>query len=152
MITEIIPTIDDVVKFGLQSNLNVPDRDALLEKSLIKIYFLYFGVSYVFDETRYPEFNKSKLPNIRKNIESNFSEYGLYKTVLDINDLYNLKDNGIGDSIDDLVDITLDLLEIKWRIENNSWADGLWYFELIFNSHTKQHILDLLNYIKQKNG
>jgi hypothetical protein len=34
----------------------------------------------------------------------------------------------------------------------NSLADGLWYFELSFYSHTQQHILDLLNYMKQKNG
>ncbi|WP_165850743.1 hypothetical protein [Chryseobacterium sp. 5_R23647] len=49
-------------------------------------------------------------------------------------------------------DIILDLSEIKWRIENNSLADGLWYFQLIFAGHTQQHILDLLNFMKQKNG
>lgn len=30
-------------------------------------------------------------------------------------------------------------------------ADGLWYFQLTFHGHTQQHILDLLNYMKQKN-
>ena len=50
-----------------------------------------------------------------------------------------------------LTDIITDLFEIKWRLENNSLADGLWYFELIFKGHTQLHILDLLNYMKQKN-
>lgn len=50
-----------------------------------------------------------------------------------------LKDNAIGDAIDDLSDIIIDLLEIKGRIENNSLADGIWFFEL-------------LNFMKQKNG
>jgi hypothetical protein len=150
--TELIATIDDIIKFGLQPKLSVPDRDKALERSLIKIYSLYFDIGYEFDSTDYPDFNKSDIPDIRHNVEANFPEFGFYKTVLDYDDIDNLKECGIGDAIDDLTDIINDLLEIKWRIENNSFADGLWYFELIFKGHTQQHILDLLNYMKQKNG
>lgn len=149
---ELIATIDDIVKFGLQPNLSVPDKNKALERSLIKIYSLYFDVSYEFDGTDYPDFSKSDIPDIRRNVEANFPEFGYYKTVLDYDDVDNLKECGIWDAIDDLTDIINDLLEIKWRIENNSLADGLWYFELIFKGHTQQHILDLLNYMKQKNG
>lgn len=150
--TELIPTINEIVKYGLQPNLNVTDKEKLLEKDLLKIYNLYFDIEYKFDETEYPIFDKGKLPNIRQNIENNFKDFGFYKTILDINDIDNLKDNTIGDAIDDLSDITLDLLEIKWRIENNSLADGLCYFQFIFYGHTQQHILDLLNYLKQRSG
>ncbi len=149
---ELIPTINEIVKYGLQPNLTVTDKEKLLERHLVKIYNLYFEIEYKFDETDFPEFDKSQLPNIRQNIESNFKDFGFYKTILDINDIDNLKDNAIGDAIDDLSDIISDLLEIKWRIENNSLADGLWYFQLIFYGHTQQHILDLLNFMKQKNG
>ena len=149
---ELIPTINEIVKYGLQPNLNVADKEKLLEKNLVKIYSLYFDIEYKFDETEYSEFDKNEYPDIRKNVTSNFPELGLYKTILDINDIDNLKDNAVGDAVDDLTDIILDLLEIKLRIENNSLADGLWYFELIFYGHTQQHILDLLNYLKQKNG
>jgi hypothetical protein len=139
---ELIPTINEIVKYGLK----------LLEKQLVKFYSLYFEIEYNFDETEYPAFDKSKLPDIRKNISSNFEEFGLYKTVSNINDIDNLNDNGIGDAIDDLSDIIIDLLEIKWRIENNSWNDGLWYYQFVFFNHTQQHLLSLLNYLKQKNG
>ena len=150
--TELIPTINEIVKYGLHPNLTVTDKEKLLERNLVKIYNLYFDIEYNFDEAEYPDFDKSKVPDIRQNVVSNFMNYGLYKSVLDINDVDNLKDNAIGDSVDDLTDIIFDLLEIKWRIENNSLADGLWFFELIFYSHTKQHLLDLLNYMKQING
>jgi hypothetical protein len=150
--TELIATIDDIVKFGLRPNLSVPDRDKVLERSLIKIYILYFHISYQFDSKEYPHFNKSEITAIRHNVETNFPEFGFYKTVLDYDDIDNLKECAIGDAIDDLTDIIRDLLEIKWRIENNSLADGLWFFELIFQGHTQQHTLDLLNYMKQKNG
>lgn len=149
---ELISTINEIVKYGLQPNLTVPDKEKLLERNLVKIYNLYFDIEFKFDETDFPNYDKSQLPDIRQNVESNFQNYGLYKTILDINYIDNSKDDAIGDAIDDLTDIITDLLEIKWRIENNSLADGLWFFELIFNNHTQQHILDLLNYMKQKNG
>jgi hypothetical protein len=150
--TELIPTINEIIKYGLEPNLTVDDKEKLLERNLVKIYDLYFDIKYDFDKTNFQDFDKSQLSNIRQNVESNFKDYGLYKTILDINDIDNLKDNTIGDAIDDLTDIIIDLLEIKWRIETNSLEDGLWYFELTFYSHTQQHILDLLNYMKQKNG
>lgn len=150
--TELVPTINEIVKYGLQANLTLADKEKLLERNLVKIYNLYFDIEYKFDETDFPDFDNSQLPNIRQNVESNFKDFGLYKTILNINDIDNLKENEIGDAIDDLTDIIIDLLGIKWRIENNSLADGLWFFELTFYSHTQQHILNLLNYMKQKNG
>ena len=150
--TELIPTINEIVKYGLQPNLTVTDKEKLLERQLVKIYDLYFDIEYKFDEADYPDFDKSQLPDIRQNVGSNFKDYGFYKTILDINDIDSLEGNAIGDANGDLSDIITDLLEIKWRIENNSLADGLWYFQLIFYGHTQQHILDLLNFMKQKNG
>ncbi|REC79749.1 DUF5063 domain-containing protein [Chryseobacterium elymi] len=149
--TELIPTINEIIKYGLQPNLRVNDKEKLLEQQLVKIYKLYFDIEYRFDDASYPDFDKSQLPDIRQNVAINFKDFGFYKTILDINDINNQQDNGIGDAIEDLSDIITDLLQIKWRIENNSWADGLWYFQLIFHGHTQQHILDLLNYMKQKN-
>jgi len=148
--TDLIPTINEIVKFGLQPNLTVINRDILLERNLIKVYSLYFEINYIYDDTDFPDFEYPL--NIRENIESNFKDFGYYKTVMDVIELSNLKDICIGDAIDDLTDITIDLLEIKWRIENNSLADGLWYFQFAFSTHTQQHILDLLNYMKLKDA
>ncbi len=150
--TELIPTINEIVKYGLHPNLTVSDKEKLLERHLVKIYDLYFDIDYKFDETDFPDFDKSQLPDIRQNVATNFKDFGFYKTILDINDIDNIKDNAIGDALDDLSDIITDLLEIKWRIENNSLADGLWFYQLTFYGHTQQHILDLLNFMKQKNG
>lgn len=150
--TELIPTINEIVKYGLEPNLATTDKEKKLEKNLVKIHQLYFDIKYKFDETDFSEFDKAEYPDIRQNVTSNFKDFGFYKTILNIEDIDNTKDNALGDAIDDITDIIIDLLEIKWRIENNSLADGLWFFELIFCTHTQQHILDLLNYMKQKNG
>ncbi len=142
---ELIPTINEIVKYGLEPNLATFDKEKKLEKNLVKIYQLYFDIKYKYDETDFPEFDKTEYPDIRQNVTSNFKDFGLYKAILDIEDIDNLKDDAIGDAIDDLTDIIIDLSEIKWGIENNSLADGLWFFKLIFYAHTQQHILDLLN-------
>lgn len=149
---ELIPTINEIVKYGIQPNIKATDKEKLLEKHLVKIYSLYFDIEYKYDETDYPDFDKYLLPDIMQNVASNFEDFGYYKTILDIHDINNLKDNALGDAVDDLSEIIIDLLEIKWRIENNSLENGLWYFQLIFYGHTQKHVLDLLNFITQKKG
>ena len=43
---ELIPTINEIVKYGLHLNLTVTDKEKLLEKNLVKIYSLYFDIEY----------------------------------------------------------------------------------------------------------
>lgn len=148
--TDLILTVNEITKFGLQPNINVSDRDFLLEKHLIIIYKLYFEVEYEDDNHNYPNFDKSKLPDIRSNIMSNFPYFGFYKSVVDMNDMTNFTDISLGDAVDDLNDIILELLEVKWRIENNNLNDGLYFFKFIFSAHIQQHLLDLLNFMKQR--
>jgi hypothetical protein len=152
MTIQLIHAINQVIKFGLEPNLtiNKNERDLLLERSLINIYSLYFDINYEYDNADYKEYNEYKYADIRKNVEHNFPDFGFYTNALDILDLENKDNFGLGDATDDLTDIILDLLQIKWRIENNSPNDGLWYFQLIFHGHTQQHIIDLLNYLKQR--
>ncbi len=148
---ELLPTITEITKHGLQPNLEIADKEKLLEINLVTIYYLYFNINYKFDNTDYTDFNRLKLPNIRKNVASNFKHFGFYKKMIYNNNIECLNENAIGDAIDDLTDIITDLLEVKWRIENNSLADGMWFFEFTFRSHIQLHMLDLLKYMKQKN-
>ena len=60
--TELIPTINEIVKYGLQPNLTVTDKEKLLERHLVKIYNLYFDIKYTFDEADYKDFDKSQHP------------------------------------------------------------------------------------------
>ena len=93
---ELIPTINEIAKYGLQPNLTEVDKEKSLAKSLVKIYNLYFEIEYEFDETDYPDFDNEKYQNIRQNVESNFKDFGFYKMVLEINDMVN-DEIGIGE-------------------------------------------------------
>jgi hypothetical protein len=152
MTKQLIQTINQIAKFGLEQNIEISkdERNLLLERSLISIYSLYFEIQYEYDNTDFEEYDDIKYVNMRKNIESNFPDFGYYTIALDLMDINNKDNMAIGDAIDDLSDIILDLLQIKWRMENNSQNNGLWYFELIFPGHTQQHIIDLLKYLKQQ--
>lgn len=149
IMTELISVINEIIKYGMESNVRNEDKEKSLERNLVKIYHQYFEIADSFDSNDYPKFDKSKLPEIRKNIIRNFSSFGFYKTVYNIAAIDDIEDIAIEDAVDDLGDIIIDLTEIKWRIENNSLSDGLWFFKFIFESHTQQHILNLLNYMKK---
>ena len=150
--TDIINLISEITKYGLQANLKIEDKESDLEKILVRFYSKFFSIKYEYDKKVYPDFDKKELPYIIKNVKSNFPDFGFYHEVLDCHELSKQPNNALGDSIDDLSDIIFDLLEIKWRAENNSQQNALWFFELIFRSHTQQHIISLLNFMKSKNG
>lgn len=142
---KLIEKINNINKYGLESNISQKAID--LEYHLIQIYNSFFDYDYNFDETEYDKFDNSNYQNIQENIKSNFPEFGFYNIVLNPKDNISGAEIVLGDAIDDLNDIIIDLLEVKWRLENNSFDDGIWYFKFIFENHTKFHILGLLNYL-----
>ena len=146
---ELLDQINEISKYGLIKNLNEENKEKNLEKNLVKIYNSYFEIEYEFDENDYPEFEKTELLNIRENIESNFPKFGFYKIANEISEIENEYENLIGDSIDDLTDIIFDLQETKWRTENTSENDAKWFYKFTFETHTKNHLINLLNYINQ---
>lgn len=148
---EVINVINQIIRYGLESNIPEENKQSDLEKNLINIYKLYFEHNDTFDKKEYAEFDITQSKTIQENIKSNFPEFGLYNTILNLSNFtYNEENQLVGDATDDLNDIINDLREVKWRLENNSLDDGIWFFKFIFKNHTKQHVLALLNYLNQK--
>lgn len=148
MTEKLVAVIDEIVQYGQQADLAGDNRILKLEKSLVELYRLQLDVPDVRLEEDSPDYDAT-LPELRKNIESNFPYFGHYKVVTDMSDLTEKADVGTGDAIDDLHDIIQDLLEVKWRLQNASTTDGLWFFKYIFSTHLKEHLLDLLKYMQQ---
>jgi hypothetical protein len=149
---ELVEIIQSIVKYGLEPNVNINDKERDLETNLIKLYALYFEIKYQIDETLYEDFDKTPYSNLRNNISNNFPDFGFYYALSNSHKIIENAEVTIGDAIDDLMDIILDLLEIKWRSENNSHNDALQYFEFIFTAHTQSHLIGLLAFIKSKKG
>ncbi len=150
---ELIKIINEIIKYGLNPNVEIEDKEKDLEMNLVKLYSKYFQINYESDENEYKVFDKKEFyPNVIENVKSNFKDFGCYHSILNLEEILKEPETGTGDAIDDLTDIIYDLLEIKWRKENNSENDAWWFFELVFYSHSHQHLIDLLNYLKNKNG
>ena len=148
---KLIEAVDEVIKWGIYPHLKIEDKERLLEESLVQLYSIYFEINYEFDETEFPDFDRSILPDIQKNIASNFPDYGLYHSIINHHKIDAKPEYAVGDAIDDLADIIIDLLEVKWSFQNNSERDASWHFELSFQSHMQWHLLSLLTYIKSRN-
>ncbi len=150
---ELIKIVNEIIKYGLTPNVEIEDKERNLEMNLVKLYSKYFEINYKLDDNDYEDFDKRRIyPNVIENVKSNFKDFGWYHSILNLEEILKEPETGTGDAIDDLSDIIYDLLEIKWRKENNSENDALRFFELMFYSHTQQHLIDLLNYMKNKNG
>ena len=54
----------------------------------------------------------------------------------------------LGDPIDDLADIALDLEEYLWRLNNVSEADANWHVRFTFEIHWGRHARDLGAYLQ----
>ena len=53
----------------------------------------------------------------------------------------------IGDAVEDLADIALDLLEVEWRWEHNSEDDAMWSLKNSFLHHWGEHLRCLQLYL-----
>ncbi|RKH50140.1 DUF5063 domain-containing protein [Corallococcus llansteffanensis] len=77
-----------------------------------------------------------------------FPGLGYYSMALDSTDLTPATP-GVGDAIDDLVDIARDLEEVllRWEV---SEVDALWHFRLFFESHWGQHLRALQLHLHER--
>ena len=143
--------IDQITEFGINPKVELTNKTDVLKKLLVGIYLEFLNVEFEFDETDYDEEPGYDYNEINQNVKSNFPDFDWYSMILDSNKLEPNIEIGIGDELDDLTDIIMDLLEVKWRMENTSEKDAIWYFELLMRSHSEQHLVDLLKRLKERN-
>jgi hypothetical protein len=142
--------IDEITEFGINPKVELTDKTDVLKKLLVGIYSEFLNVEFVFDETDYdeePDFNYNE---IKENVKSNFPDFDWYSMVLDLNKMEPNIEIGIGDALDDLTDIIKDMLVVMWKMDNTSEKDSLWEFEFSMRTHSEQHLIDLLKYLKEK--
>ncbi len=145
--------IDDIVVFGIQEKPNTSKSEVEIIKLLIDLYSEYLKIenTIVGSEVNYndPNFDYNA---IQKIVAKNFSNYGWYHSITNSHILLENPDVATGDAIDDLTDIIMDMMEVKWIMENISFKEGLWQFWFLMHYHSEQHLVDLIKYIKDQKG
>lgn len=144
---EIKETIDDfllLVEKGCGSSQN---NEIKLKLLLDKLAMAQDFSSCKFDEKDYAEAPQKTYNDLRALVTAQFPTYGHYNVAEDVTKNVGSGRAIVGDAIDDIADITGDLLEAKWCWENNSIEDGLWHFRNKFEMHWAQHLRELQLYL-----
>ena len=145
----LIKLIDTISEFGTNPNVNLDDKTTVLKNTLIGIYSEFLNLKIEFDEKEYANAPKIGYDEIYKNVKSNFPNFTWYSTILDMSKMAPDVKMGTGDALDDLTDIILDLLNVRWRMENTSQIDAIWHFDFLMKAHSEIHLIDLLKFIKE---
>ena len=83
-------------------------------------------------------------PSLYKEVAARFPDYGLYPVA---DPAASPEDAAmIGDAIDDLVDLTLDMREVVWLADHLGVDDAHWSFRLLF-FHWGRHARELSLYL-----
>jgi hypothetical protein len=143
--------IDRIVEFGTNEKLESKNKTTEIQRLLVGIYAEYLKVETEFDETDYEEPINLDYDGIRSIVTEHFPDFGWYHSAWESHKIIEDADLVTEDSIDDLTDIIKVLIEVQWRLENNSEKDGLYQFEFLMKHHSEQHLVNLLKYLKDKN-
>ena len=141
-----------ITEFGIKPNVESENKIDVIQKLLVGLYSEYLNLETDFDDSDFEEEPDFDYTQIKKNVESNFPEFGWYHSVWESHKIVEDADLTTGDAIDDLSDIIKDMLQIKWQFENTSQKYAEWCFKDLMRIHSEQHLVNLLKYLKDKNG
>lgn len=143
--------IDRIVEFGTNEKLQSENKTLEIQRLLVGIYAEYLNVETEFDETDYEEPINLDYDGMRSIVTEHFPNFSWYHSVWESHKINEDVELTTRDSIDDLTEIINDLIEVQWRLENNSEKDGLYQFEFLMKKHSEQHLVNLIKYIKDLN-
>ena len=139
--------IEDFINF-IESDLTKKlDRDKILLVHLDSLGFIQAHLDFIFDENDYEE-PPLLIYDVKYNlIKNNFNNYGCYNLPEEIDENISETNIIVGDAIDDIVDIYLELKEIQWRFIHTSQNDALWNLENNYKFHWGTHLRNLQRYV-----
>lgn len=145
--------IEKFIKFVDESSKQSPDREKSLLALLDSLGASMASISYEFDDRDYPDPPEKNKKKLRERISSNFSEYGYYNCAEDISVKISETNIVVGDAIDDILDIYIEISKVSWRLDNTSIDDALWHYDNMYWSHWGYHLRNLQLYVfNLKNG
>jgi hypothetical protein len=152
-----MPTSPDQIRTAIAEFIRVIEDTAVsqenrilrLRRSLDQLALLQHDVSYAFDDRDYSDTPRKDYQTLRELVSSRFPELGHYNVPSSTTQRLSDAEMHVGDAIDDITDITLDLYDVQWRWEHTSVDDALWYFTNSYLTHWEEHLRDLQLYLQR---
>ena len=146
-VTEIQRAIDAYVEVVESTTLAPEERLARLPGALDSLAVAARDITYEFDERDYPDDPDEDYQAIYQMVGRRFPMLGYYNVPLSITREIGESKMGVGDAIDDIVDILLDLKGVLWRFNDTSVDDALWDLNQSFKGHWGMHLRELQLYL-----
>ncbi len=122
-------------------------REENLKLALDRLALAYHFSDCKFDEGNYPDAPKEDHDTLHKVVSYFSPDYGNYNTPSEISMNIGEAEIYVGDAIDDITDIALDMIEILWLWENTSVDNALWQFRWGYENHWGEHLRCLQLYL-----
>lgn len=150
-------TIDEFLSLVENGYGSPEENEKQLKFLLDKLAFAQHFAKFEFDDKDYPDAPRREHKELMSLAVKRFPVCkGDYSVAIDFTNVIKFLEKpeyGIQMAADDIADIARDLYEAKWRWENNSPEDGLWYFTFSYESHWAEHLREFQRYlIELKHG
>jgi hypothetical protein len=146
-VVELRRAIEAYVDVVESLTLTPEDRLARLPAALDLLAVAVCDIRYDFDEAEYPDDPSEDFQAIYKIVGRRFPSLGYYNTASSITREIGESKVLVGDGIDDIVDILLDLKGVLWRFDNTSVDDALWHLNHDYQYHWGWHLRNLQLYL-----
>jgi Domain of unknown function (DUF5063) len=140
---EIRDAVGEFIALIEDSAISAEERMQRLRRSLDHLALLQHDVRYISEERESPEPPDRNYDEMRRIVSAHFPELGYYNIPSSLPQHIADTDLEIGDAIDDITDIALELYEVLWRFDHASANDALWYFEFSYSAHWEWHLRGL---------
>jgi len=146
---DIKKTIEEFLLITIQSKTAQEDLFALIAV-LDELACSTNNVNYVFDETDFPDSPQQDYQQIREKVRNAFPTLGYYNTAQETSENLEATEVVVGDSIDDITDIAIDLNDVLWCYSNTSENDAMWHYLNSYKTHWGKHLRELQLYLYGK--
>jgi hypothetical protein len=144
---EIYKVIEDFLDLIDKGTESIDNNEETLGLVLDRLALASHFIAYNFDDKDYEEAPDRDSKMLRQLITSRFPNFRYYNSPEEVTLNISKTKIVVGDAIDDIIDITVELSNVMWCWKNTSIEDALWHFKNRFDTHWELHLRDLQLYL-----
>jgi hypothetical protein len=137
--------VADFLGYVRSGDANYRNLYGLLTK--LELYTLRIDLDSGFDINPEVEYARLDYNDLRKELSKSFKDLSYYHSVLNLLKVHEKPDQAMGDAMDDLCDIVMDVTESEQAFLANDESNGLWSLRFSFDTHWAEHLIAIKAYL-----
>lgn len=137
--------VSDFLSFVSEGEGGYRELYGLLSK--LELFTLRIDLDSGFDIDPDQEYERLDYNDLRKELSKRFPELGYYHSVLNRLKVSEQPDQAIGDALDDLCDVVIDVAMAEQAFLADDSSNALWELRLSYDTHWARHLVALKLYL-----